>query len=250
MELLLNRGMEAIMAINKNQSQVILGERQSQRVVWEALLAGDSYGKTIIECAANRNIFSQSGLADSLFFLRQGKVKVAITSQEGKEAIVAILGAGEFLGEGCLAGQALRVATATAVTDCTLIRIEKSQMSRMMHERHEVLELFAAHLLTRNLRFEEELVDHLFNSCEKRLARILLMLAHFGKESKSEPVQPRVNQEDLARMVGTTRSRVSAFMNKFRTMGFVDYSDGGGLTVKRGLLGVVPHDLPSANWGA
>ncbi len=238
------------MAINKNQSGGIAGKGESYRTVWEALFGGVSKGKTIIECAANRNIFSQCDLADSAFYLLQGKVKLTITSQEGKEAIVAILGAGEFFGEGCLAGQTLRVATATAVTDCSLIRIEKSQMARMMHERHDVLELFATHLLTRNLRFEEELVDHLFNSCEKRLARILLMLANFGKESKSASVHPRINQEDLARMVGTTRSRVSAFMNKFRTLGFVDYSDRSGLTVKSGLLRLVPHALPSENWGA
>ena len=159
-----------------------------------------------------------------MFYLRRGKVKLAVTSEQGKEAIVAILGAGEFFGEGCLAGQPLRIATATAMTDCTLVRIEKPLMARMLHEQHDFSELFVTHLLSRNIRYEEDLVDQLFNSSEKRLARILLLLAHFGKESRAETVLPRVNQENLAQMVGTTRSRVSHFMNKFRKLGFVDYN--------------------------
>jgi CRP/FNR family cyclic AMP-dependent transcriptional regulator len=170
-------------------------------------------------------------------------VKLTVTSQQGKEAIVAILGSGEFFGEGCLAGQTLRVSTAVAVTDCTLARIEKSRMARMLHEQHEISELFVTHLLSRNIRYEEDLVDQLFNSSEKRLARILLLLAHFGKEGRSESVLPRVNQENLAQMVGTTRSRVSHFMNKFRKLGFVDYDgSSGGLTVHSGLLSVILHD--------
>jgi CRP/FNR family cyclic AMP-dependent transcriptional regulator len=214
---------------------------KSQPVDWEALLAGAFRGKTTVELGADRSIFRQGDPADSLFYLRSGKVKLAVTSHEGKEAIVAVLGSGEFFGEGCLAGQPLRMATATAMTDCSLDRIDKPLMARMLHERHELSELFVMHLLSRNIRYEEDLVDQLFNSSEKRLARILLLLAHFGKESRSETVLPKISQENLAQMVGTTRSRVSHFMNKFRTLGFINYDDDG-LTVHSGLLSVVLHD--------
>ena len=169
-------------------------------------------------------------------------MKLSIVSQQGKEAIVATLSAGEFLGEGCLAGQPLRMATATTVTDCNLFRIEKLLMLRMLHEQHEISEMFVAHLLSRNIRYEADLVDQLFNSSEKRLARILLLLSHFGKESRAEPVLPRVSQNSLAQMVGTTRSRVSHFMNKFRKLGFIDYTSNDGLMVHSGLLSVVLHD--------
>ena len=191
---------------------------------------------------ANRTIFSQGNPADAVFYLRRGKVKLAVISQQGKEAIVANLGTGEFFGEGCLAGRPVRIATATATTDCTLIRIEKPLMARVLHEQHDFSELFVTHLLSRNIRYEADLVDQLFNSSEKRLARMLLLLSHFGKESTAEPVLPSVNQESLAQMVGTTRSRISHFMNKFRKLGFIDYSDNGGLTVHSGLLSVVLHD--------
>jgi CRP/FNR family transcriptional regulator, cyclic AMP receptor protein len=177
-----------------------------------------------------------------VFYLNRGEVKLAVTPQQGKEAIVTILDANEFFGEGCLAGQPLRISTAVAVTDCTLCRIEKSLMVRLLHERHEISELFVTHLLTRNIRFEADLVDQLFNSSEKRLARILLLLSHFGKESKAEAILPSINQESLAQMVGTTRSRVSHFMNKFRKLGFVDYTGSGALTVNSGLLGMVLLD--------
>lgn len=213
----------------------------SQPVNWEAFLGGISRGKTVLECGANRNIFMQGDPADAVFYVRQGKVKLAVTSKQGKEAIVAVLGAGEFFGEGCLAGAKLRVETAIAMTDCTLARIEKPLMVQMLHEQHRVAELFVTHLLSRNIRYEEDLVDQLFNSSEKRLARILLLLAHFGKDGRFEPVLPRINQENLAQMVGTTRSRVSHFMNKFKKLGFVDYN-GGGLTVHSGLISVVLHD--------
>ena len=216
--------------------------KKSTPVDWEPFLAGISHGKTVIEYGTNRIIFWQGEPADSVFYLRRGKVKLAVTSQQGKEAIVAILGDGEFFGEGCLAGQLLRIATATAMTDCTLARIEKALMARTLHEQHDFSEVFVTHLLSRNLRYEADLVDQLFNSSEKRLARMLLLLAHFGKESKAELVLPRVNQENLAQMVGTTRSRVSHFMNKFRELGFIDYSDSGGLTVHSGLLSVVLND--------
>jgi CRP/FNR family cyclic AMP-dependent transcriptional regulator len=219
-----------------------MANNKSRPVDWEPFLAGISHGKTVIEYGANRTIFWQGEPADSVFYLRQGKVKLAVTSQQGKEAIVALLGAGEFFGEGCLAGQPLRIATATAMTDCTLARIEKALMARTLHEQHGFSELFVTHLLSRNIRYEADLVDQLFNSSEKRLARMLLLLANFGKESRTETVVPRVSQENLAQMVGTTRSRVNHFMNKFRELGFIDYSDNGGLRVHSGLLSVVLHD--------
>jgi CRP/FNR family cyclic AMP-dependent transcriptional regulator len=217
-------------------------KKKSASVDWEALLAGLSHGKTIAEFGAGRRIFDQGQPADSIFYLRRGKVKLSVISQQGKEAIVATLSAGEFLGEGCLAGQPSRMSTATTVIDCSLYRIEKSLMLRLLHEKQEISELFVAHLLTRNTRYEADLVDQLFNSSEKRLARILLLLAHFGKESRAEPVLPEVSQDHLAQMIGTTRSRVSHFMNKFRKLGFIDYSDHNGLMVHSGLLSVVLHD--------
>jgi len=216
--------------------------KKSTPVDWESLLAGLSRGKTVAEYSTGRRIFDQGQPADSIFYVRKGKVKLSVISQQGKEAIVATMSPGEFLGEGCLAGQPLRMATATTVTDCNLFRIEKLLMQRMLHEKHQISELFVTHLLARNIRYEADLVDQLFNSSEKRLARILLLLAHFGKESRAEPVLPGVSQANLAQMVGTTRSRVSHFMNKFRKLGFIDYSDNDGLTVHSGLLSVVLHD--------
>ncbi len=216
-----------------------MAAKKNNPVDWESFLSKLSKGKTISECGANRNIFRQGEPADSVFYLQQGKVKLSVTSRQGKEAIVGILNGGEFFGEGCLAGQPLRMSSATAMTDCTLARIEKPLMTRMLHEQHEVSELFVTHLISRNIRYEEDLVDQIFNSSEKRLARILLLLAHFGKEGRTETVLPRVNQENLAQMVGTTRSRISHFMNKFRELGFIDYN--GGLTVHSGLLSVVLH---------
>jgi len=216
--------------------------KRSAPVDWEAVLAGITRGKTAVGYSADYHIFDQGQPADSIFYLRQGKVKLSVISQYDKEAIVATLSAGEFLGEGCLAGQPLRMATATTLTDCNLFRIEKSLMSRMLHKKHEISELFVAHLLSRNIRYEADLVDQLFNSSEKRLARILLLLSNFGKESRAELVLPQVSQDSLAQMIGTTRSRVSHFMNKFRKLGFIDYGDNRGLTVHSGLLNVVLHD--------
>jgi CRP-like cAMP-binding protein len=229
------------MARNKSQPEVVTAKEKTQPVDWEALLNGIFHGKTVIECGLDRNIFQQGQPADSLFYIRRGKVKLTVISQQGKEAIIAILSAGEFFGEGCLTGQPLRMATAVAMTECNLDKIEKSLMVRMLHEQHDVSELFITHLLSRNIRYEADLVDQLFNSSEKRLARILLLLSHFGKESKAESVIPTVSQDTLAQMVGTTRSRVSHFMNRFREHGFIDY-DNGGLTVHSGLLSVVLHD--------
>ena len=218
-----------------------MANSKGQSVDWEAVLTDIFRGRTVMEYGANRDIFRQGQPADSLFYVRRGKVKLTVVSQQGKEAIVALLGVGEFFGEGCIAGQQSRMATAVAMTDCTLDRIEKSLMTRLLHERHDVSELFVTHLLSRNIRYEADLVDQLFNSSEKRLARILLLLAHFGKESRAEPVLPRISQDDLAQMVGTTRSRVSHFMNKFRGLGFIDYDDEG-LTVHSSILSVVLHD--------
>ncbi len=215
--------------------------KKSQPVDWGALLAGISHGKTRAEYPGHSNIFRQGQPADSLFYLRQGKVKLTVISKQGKEATIAVLGAGEFFGEGCLAGQELRMATAVAMTECTLDKIDKSLMARMLHERHHVSQLFVEHLLSRNIRYEADLVDQFFASSEKRLAQILLLLAHYGEESRAETVLPRVNRDTLAQMVGTTRSRVTRFMTKFSKLGFIDY-DGGGLTVHNGLLSIVLHD--------
>ena len=211
-------------------------------VDWAAFLGGMSRGKTVLEYGEGRTVFMQGDVADAVWYLQKGKVKHAVTSQQGKEAIVAVLGPGEFFGEGCLAGRPVRMATATTLSDCTLYQIEKQLMIRTLHEQHEISELFVAHLLMRNMRYQEDLVDQLFNSSEKRLARILLLLAHFGKESRAETVHPGINQEHLAQMVGTTRSRVSHFMNKFRTLGFIDYAGSGALTVNSGLLSILLRD--------
>jgi CRP/FNR family transcriptional regulator, cyclic AMP receptor protein len=212
--------------------------KKTRRVNCDDLLAEMSCRKTVLESKPMRPIYRQGDRADCVFFLQRGRVKCSVTSNQGKEAIVAVLEARDFFGEGCIAGQPLRMAT--ALTDCTLVRIEKPAMVRMLHEQHDVSELFVTHLLSRNIRYEEDLVDQLFNSSELRLARILLLLSHFGKESRAEIVLPRINQESLAQMVGTTRSRISHFMNKFKKLGFIKYN--GGLTVHRGLLSVVLHD--------
>ena len=223
----------------KGKSALATANTKTQVVDWAEFLAGVSRGKTVLEYGASRVIFVQGDAADSVWYLQKGEVKLAVTSRQGKEAIVSVLGANEFFGEGCLSGQPLRISTATAVTDCSLYRIEKALMVRLLHEEHGISELFITHLLTRNTRFEADLVDQLFNSSERRLARILLLLAHFGKESRTETVHPGINQEHLAQMVGTTRSRVSHFMNKFRTLGFIDYAGNGALTVNNGLLSVI-----------
>ena len=232
----------AVKAGNQSKSVALASEKNNQPIDCEELISDFDDGTKYIEYGANRTIFTQGNPADSLFYIRKGKVKMSVTSSQGKEAIVAILTDGDFFGEGCLAGQLLRISSAYTLTDCSLAKIDKGLMARMLHERHGVSELFVTHLLSRNIRFEGDLVDQLFNSSEKRLARILSLLAHFGKESKSEPVHPRINQENLAQMVGTTRSRISHFMNKFRDLGLVNYSDNGGLSVNSGLLGVVLKD--------
>jgi CRP/FNR family transcriptional regulator, cyclic AMP receptor protein len=225
----------------KDESKVGRVQEEIGPIDWEDLLTNIFYEKTVTEHPTDRTIFRQGQPADSLFYLRRGKVKLTAISPQGKEAIVAVLDAGEFFGEGCLAGQRLRIATAVAMTDCTVEKIERSVMVRLLHEQHKLSEVFVRHLLSRNLRYEADLVEQLFNSSEKRLARILLLLAHFGKESRAESVVPTVSQETLAQMVGTTRSKVSRFMNKFKGLGFIDYN-GHGLTVNSSLLNVVLHD--------
>jgi len=197
-------------------------------------------GGTTKEYRKKQIIFSQGSPADAVFYIEKGKVKLTVLSTRGKEAVVAILGSGDFFGEGSLSGQRLRLATATSVIECSILRAQKETMTRMLHNEPALSELFMAYLLSRNARIEEDLVAQLFNSSEKRLARILLLLAHFGKDGQHESIVPRISQETLAEMVGTTRSRVSFFMNKFRKLGFVEYN--GGLQVHSSLLNIVLHD--------
>ena len=198
-------------------------------------------GKTILKLRKKQIIFSQGDAADAVFYIQEGKVKLAVVSPKGKEAVVGILGQTDFFGEGCLAAQLVRMATAISMEDGVIVRIEKSSMVRVLHNEPTFSELFMSYLLSRNIRIEEDLVDQLFNSSEKRLARILLMLAHYGKESENvDLLIPKISQETLAEMVGTTRSRISSFMNKFRKMGFIEYN--GGLKIHSSLLNILLHD--------
>ena len=203
-------------------------------------LAKVGAGKTIREYRRKAVVFAQGDAADAVYYLESGKVKLTVVSTRGREAVIAILERGTFFGEGCLAGQPLRMSTANAMPAATVVRVDKETTVRLLHQEPEFAELFIAYLLSRNVRIEEDLVDQLFNSSEKRLARILLLLAHFGKDTKPETVVPKVSQETLAAMVGTTRSRVSYFMNRFRKMGFIHYY--GGLQVHNALLTVVLRD--------
>jgi CRP-like cAMP-binding protein len=203
-------------------------------------LATIGVGRKAVLFAKKQNIFTQGDPADAVFYLQTGKVRLTVVSKTGKEATIGILSDGSFFGEGSLAGQTLRMGSATAMTDCAVLRIEKKAMLQALHREHTFSDLFVAYLLARNIRYEEDLVDQMFNSSEKRLARVLLMLARFGKEGTPETVLPRISQESLAEMVGTTRSRVSFFMNRFRKLGFIHYN--GGLQVHSSLLNVVLHD--------
>ena len=204
-------------------------------------LATIGQGRKVVAFPRKQTIFTQGDSADAVFYIQQGKVRLTVVSTIGKEATLGILNEGDFFGEGCLAGQPLRMGSATAMTDCELMRIDKKAMMLALHQEHTLSDLFTAYLLGRNIRYEEDLVDQLFNSSEKRLARTLLLLAHFGKEGVPETVVPKISQETLAEMVGTTRSRVSFFMNRFRKLGFVDYGESG-LQVHSSLLNVVLHD--------
>jgi CRP-like cAMP-binding protein len=209
-----------------------------------AFLATIGEGRKFLLFPKKHGIFAQGDPADAVFYVQTGKVKLTVVSNDGKEATIGILGEGYFFGEGSLAGQALRMGSATAMTDCAVLRIDKQAMMEALHREHQLSDMFVAYLLARNIRYEEDLVDQLFNSSEKRLARVLLLLAHFGKEGIPEAVVPKISQETLAAMIGTTRSRVSFFMNRFRKLGFIDYSGGldGGLQVHSSLLNVVLHD--------
>jgi CRP/FNR family cyclic AMP-dependent transcriptional regulator len=197
-------------------------------------------GKTIKAYRSDQRIFAQGDPADAIFYVQKGKVKLTVVSKRGKEAVVALLGQGDFFGEGCLAGQPLRMATAVAISTCSIMKLEKAGVVRLLHEEPLFSEMFVAHLLSRNIKIEEDLVDQLFNSSEKRLARVLLLLANFGKEGIPEEVIPKMSQETLAEIVGTTRSRVSFFMNRFRKLGFIEYN--GSLKIHSSLLNVILHD--------
>jgi CRP/FNR family cyclic AMP-dependent transcriptional regulator len=199
-------------------------------------------GRAISDYPKDRIVYTQGEPAGSVFYIQSGKVKKTVVSEQGKEAVVALLGTGDFFGEGCLTGQQLRLSTVTAVTECVIVRIAKADITRVIHQEPAFAELFIAHLLARNSRVEEDLVDQLFNSSEKRLARMLLLLANFGKEGRPEPIIAKISQETLAEMIGTTRSRVSFFMNKFRELGLIDYN--GHIEVHSSLLNVVLRDQP------
>jgi len=210
----------------------------------DTFLATIGDGRRILSVPKKEVIFAQGDGADAVFYIQKGKVRLTVVSQAGKEATIGIVSEGTFFGEGSLAGQLLRMGSAAAMTDCELLRLEKKAMMEALHREPAFSEMFVAYLLARNIRYEEDLVDQLFNSSEKRLARVLLLLAHFGKEGTPETVVPKISQETLAEMVGTTRSRVSFFMNRFRKLGFIDYAGGlgGGLRVHSSLLNVVLHD--------
>ena len=213
----------------------------------QSFLAKVGEGRSIAKCSKDQVIFSQGDPADAVFYIQKGKVKVTVVSEQGKEAVVAILDANEFFGEACLAGQSQRIATVTSLVDSVIVRLEKAAIVRVIHQEPAFSEMFISHLLGRTIRVEADLVDQLFNSSEKRLARLLLLLANFGKEGKTEPIIAKISQETLAEMIGTTRSRVSFFMNKFRKLGLIEYNsgvDGGGIEVHRSLLNLVLHEQP------
>jgi len=211
----------------------------------KVFLATENVDRTVAKHRVGETVFSQGSTADTVFYILKGKIKITVVSEQGKEAVVAVLGPDEFFGEGCLTGQPRRLATATTLTDCEIMRLEKAAMFRVLHEEPAFSEFFIEHLLTRTLRVEEDLVDQLFNSSEKRLARALLLLANFGKDGQPEPIVGKISQETLAGMIGTTRSRVSKFMNKFRQLGLIDYN--GHLEVHSSLLNVVLNDNPHIN---
>src|ERR1700733_1622673 len=207
-------------------------------------LAMPGKGRALTNYLKNDTVFSQGDPADAIFYIHTGKVKLTVVSKSGKEAVVAILGAGDFFGEGCLAGQSLRMAKASTMSECSIMRLEKSNAIRMLRDQPTFADVLLRHLLSRNIRVEEDLVDQLFNSSEKRLARVLLLLANFGKESQPEPVIPSISQETLAEIIGTTRSRVNFFMNRFRKLGFISYTGQhtDGLKIHSSLLSIILHD--------
>lgn len=206
----------------------------------KVFLSTVDHGRTLSSVTRNAVIFRQSGPADAVFYIQKGRIKIVVTSKQGKEAVVGVLGAGEFFGEGCLIGQPRRLATAKAMTECDIVRVARTEMVRLLQDEPEFGELFMRHLLTRNSRVEEDLVDQLFNSSKKRLARTLLLLANFGKDGGPQPITTSISQATLAEIIGTTRPRVSHFMNKFRRLGFIEYN--GHLQIHSSLLSVLLHD--------
>ena len=219
----------------------VVGAKRRSKFDPKTFLSTIDGGGKIATFPKKQTIFSQGDSGDAVFYIKDGKVKLTVVSKIGKEATIGILNKGDFFGEACLNGQALRLCSATAMTDCSVMRIDKKSMMEVLHREHAFSEMFVAFLLTRNIRYEEDLVDQLFNSSEKRLARVLLLLAHFGKDGKPEVAIPKISQQTLAEMVGTTRSRVNFFMNRFRKLGFVDYGEGG-MQVHSSLLNVILHD--------
>jgi CRP/FNR family transcriptional regulator, cyclic AMP receptor protein len=226
----------------------LVRKRRKTRFDPKRFLARAGEGKTISKYRKDEIVFAQGAVADAVFYIQQGKVKLTVASKQGKDAVIAIVGPGDFFGEGCLNGHALRIATTRAVDECVITRLEKGAMIAAIHDEPDFSELFMSHLLTRNGRIEEDLIDQLFNSSEKRLARLLLLLANFGKEGSPQPIVGKFSQEMLAEMIGTTRSRVSFFMNRFRDMGFIDYN--GHIEVRSSLLSVVLQDQPQPQPGA
>jgi len=218
----------------------VAAAKKQRRFDPQTFLSTVNGGRIIADFPKKKTIFNQGGPSDAVFYIQTGKVKLTVLSKTGKEATIGILNEGDFFGEGCLSGQALRMCSATAMTDCTVMCIDKESMLDVIHREHAFSDMFVAYLLTRNIRYEEDLADQLFNSSEKRLARVLLLLARFGKEGKPEVVIPKISQETLAEMVGTTRGRVNFFMNKFRKLGFIRYN--GELEVHSSLLNVVLND--------
>jgi CRP/FNR family cyclic AMP-dependent transcriptional regulator len=207
-----------------------------------AFLTSGGVARTVAKYARGETVFTQGEACEDVLYIKDGGVKLSVMSKTGREAVVAILGPGDFFGEGCLAGQTVRMGSATALTPSTILLIRRSAMARLLHEQHDMSDRFISHMLTRNIRIEEDLVDQLLNSSEKRLARTLLLLAHYGTRQRPSRVVPQISRETLAEMVGTTRSRVNFFLNKFKTLGFIDYTGELRITVHRSLLSVVLHD--------
>jgi len=220
-----------------------MGKRPKESFDAKGFLAKVGAGKAILEFHKNQNVFKQGDVADTVFYIQKGKIKLTVLSEQGKEAVVAILEPGHFFGEGCMNGHKLRIATTTAMEDCVITTITKVAMTAALHDEPQFSELFIAYLLSRNTRIEEDLIDQLFNSSERRLARLLLLLANFGKEGSPQPINPNISQETLADMIGTTRSRVSHFLNKFRKLGLITYN--GHIEVHSSMLSAVLHEKPA-----
>ena len=240
------------LCVRRNRCGVMLGAMERRRPSRaagkvsafdaQAYLTSAGVSKTIVQYARDEVIFTQGDECTHVMYIQSGSVKLSVLSKTGREAVVAILGAGDFFGEGCLAGQPLRMGSATAITPCTILLVGKEAMVRLLHKQHAMSDRFISHMLARNIRIEEDLVDQLFNSSEKRLARALLLLARYGKQDKPVRVVPRISQETLAEMIGTTRSRVNFFLNKFKKLGFIDYNGELPLKINNSLLSVVLHD--------